>query len=88
MFYDAGPDVRRGEAGSGGRDELITHPICVACALREQPDPDDAHRFACDGCDCLLDVVAALTRYRVQLGHLEGTHRLCAGCRPNGPATD
>ncbi|MBP2252754.1 hypothetical protein J2754_003100 [Halarchaeum solikamskense] len=72
-FCDAGPDVRLGQAGSWGKDELITHPICVECALREHPDPAEQHCFACDGCGCLVDAVAALTRYRVQLAHLEGT---------------
>lgn len=86
-FCDAGPDVRLGQAGSWGKDELITHPICVECALREHPDPDGAHRFACDGCGCLVDAVAALTRYRVQLAHLEGTLHLCARCSPTGPTT-
>ncbi|QLC35621.1 hypothetical protein EFA46_014975 (plasmid) [Halarchaeum sp. CBA1220] len=86
-FCDAGPEARLGQAGSWGRNALVTHPIYVDRTLREHPDPNDAHRFACDGCGCFVDAVAVLTRYRVQLGHLEGPLHLCARCSPDEPAT-
>ncbi|WP_449271762.1 DUF7558 family protein, partial [Halonotius terrestris] len=31
--------------------------------------------------------LAALTRFRVELGHLEGPLQLCARCSPGGLAT-
>ena len=37
-----------------------------------EPDPDERDRYACDGCGLVVDALAALTRFRVELGHLEG----------------
>jgi hypothetical protein len=34
-----------------------------------------------------IDTLAALTRFRVELGHLEGPLQLCARCNPGGLAT-
>ena len=42
---------------------------------------------ACDGCGLVVDTLAALTRFRVELGHLEGPIQLCARCSPGGLAT-
>ena len=68
-----------------GKDERVTHPICVDCALQERPDPDERDHCACDACGLVVDALAALTRFRVELGHLEGPLQLCARCSPDGP---
>ena len=61
-----------GEAYTWGKDERVTHPICVDCAIQSSLDPDDRDHHACDGCGLVVDALAALTRFRVELGHLEG----------------
>ena len=86
-FCEAAPGGQVGEAGTWGHDDLVTHPICAHCALQEVADPDERGRHACDGCGLIVDTGAALTRFRVELGHLEGTFRLCERCSPSGPAT-
>ena len=35
----------------------------------------------------IVDALAALTRFRVELGHLEGPVQLCERCSPSGLAT-
>lgn len=84
---DASSRTADGEAQTWGRDERVTLPICVDCAVQAQPDPDVPGHHACDDCGLVVDALAALTRFRVELGHLEGTLQLCAPCSPNGPAT-
>ena len=42
---------------------------------------------ACDDCELVVDTLTALTRYRVELGFLEGPLQLCARCSPGGLAT-
>ena len=37
--------------------------------------------------ELIVDAPAALTRFRVELGHLEGPLHLCVRCSPSGPAT-
>ena len=77
----------RGDAVTWGKDERVSHPICVDCAIQAQADPDDRDHHACDSCGLIVDTLAALTRFRVELGHLEGPLHLCARCNPGGPAT-
>jgi len=50
------------------------------------PDPDECDHV-CDGCGLVVDTLAALTRFRVELGHLEGPLQLCERCSPGGLAT-
>ncbi len=40
-----------------------------------------------DSFGLVVDTLAALTRFRVELGHLEGPLQLCARCSPGGLAT-
>jgi len=71
-FCDAPPGTETGEAHTGGQDDRVTHPICVGCATQTRSDPDERDHHACDGCGLVVDAFAALTRFRVELGHLEG----------------
>jgi hypothetical protein len=75
-----------GEAHTWGKEERVTHPICVNCAVQERLDLDERDHHACDGCGLVVDALAALTRFRVELGHLEGPVQLCARCSPGGLA--
>ena len=80
-----------GTARTWGKDDLVNLPICPTCALQHQQLPalarDRPDRFACDDCGLVVDCLAALTSFRVQIGQLEGVLRLCAGCAPEGLAT-
>jgi hypothetical protein len=87
VFCDALPGLERGAAFTWGKDERVSHPICVDCAVQARADPDDRDHHACDGCGLVVDTLAALTRFRVELGHLEGTLHLCVRCSPGGPST-
>jgi len=79
-FCDAPPGTERGgEAHTWGEDERVTHPICVDCAIQTELDPDERNHYACDGCGLVVDALAALTRFRVELGHLEGPLRCASG---------
>ncbi|WP_083865985.1 DUF7558 family protein [Natrinema gari] len=69
------------------KDERVSRLICVDCAIQIRPGPDKRNHHACDGCGLVVDALAALTRFRVELGHLEGALQLCARCSPGGPAT-
>ena len=86
-FCDAVPGTEVGKAHTWGKDERVTHPISVDCAIQSSRDPDDRDHHACDSCGLIVDALAALTRFRVELGHLEGRLQLCARCCPGGPAT-
>ncbi|WP_076610634.1 DUF7558 family protein [Natronorubrum thiooxidans] len=82
------PDaLESGEAHTWGQDERVTHPICIDCATQETPGPNKRDHHACDGCGLVVDALAALTRFRVEVGHLEGSLQLCADCSPGGPTT-
>jgi len=83
-FCDAPPGAEAGEAHTWGQDERVTHPICVDCAIQIEPDPEKRDHHACDGCGLVVDALAALTRFRVELGHLEGPLQLCERCSPGG----
>lgn len=85
-FCEAVPGSATGVAHTWGKDDRITHQICVDCAVQEYPDPDERDHHACDGCGLVVDTLTALTRFRVELGHLEGTLHLCVRCSPGGPA--
>lgn len=87
VFCDTPPGINDGTAQTWGTDEVVTHPICPACARQATPAPEDLDQYACDGCGLVVDALPALTSFRVQLGHLEGTVRFCARCTPDGPAT-
>ena len=86
-FCDALPGTEAGEAHTWGNDKRVSHPICVDCAIQAEPDPNETNHYACDSCGLIVDALAALTRFRVELGHLEGALQLCARCSPGGPAT-
>jgi hypothetical protein len=45
-------------------------------------DPDELDHVACDGCGLVVDTPAALTLFRVELGHLEDPLQSCARCSP------
>ena len=49
--------------------------------------PNERDHVACDGCGLVVDTLAALTRFRIELGHLEGPLQLCARCSSGGRAT-
>ena len=76
-----------GKAHTWGKDERVTHQICVDCAIQARPDPDEGDHHACDGYELVVDTLAALTRFRVEFGHLEGALQLCTQCSPGEPAT-
>jgi hypothetical protein len=76
-----------GTAYTWGVDERIAVRICVDCATQHRPDPEEPDHRSCDGCGAVVDTGAALTRFRVALGRLEGPLQLCADCCPAGPAT-
>jgi hypothetical protein len=40
-FCDSPPGAEMGEAHTWGKDERVTHPICVDCAIQSEPDPDE-----------------------------------------------
>ena len=86
-FCDVRPGSETGEAHTWGKDKRVTHPICVDCAIQEQPDPDERDHHACDACGLVVNALAALMRFCVELGHLEGPLQLCARCSLNGPST-
>lgn len=86
-FCDARPGSELGDARTWGTDEIVTHPICTACARQATADPEDCDRHACDSCGLVVGAFSARTSFRVQLGNLEGTVRFCARCAPDGPAT-
>lgn len=86
-FCDALPGTEAGEAHTWGKDERVSHPICVDCAIQAEPDPDERDHCTCDGCGLVVDTITALTRFRVELGHLEGSLQLCARYSPGGLAT-
>ena len=85
-FCDAPPSSETGDAHTWGKDERVVHSICVDCAIQEQAVPDARDHHACDSCGLIVDTLTALTRFRVQFGHLEGSLHLCARCTPSGPA--
>nr|ASK38289.1 hypothetical protein [Halorubrum lacusprofundi] len=82
------PAWHRGWRGAHLRAGRAGHPPYL-CRLRA-PDgtgPDERDHVACDGCGLIVDALAALTRFRVELGHLEGSLQLCERCSPGGLAT-
>lgn len=87
VFCEAPPGSEAGEAHTWGKNERVTHPICVDCAIQARPNPEPRDQHTCDGCGLVVDTLAALTRFRVELGHLEGPIQCCARCSPGGPAT-
>ena len=86
-FCEAAPDTETGIAYTWGKEKRVAHPICVDCAIQTELDPDERDHHACDGCGLIVDALAALTRFRVELGHLEGPLQLCERCSPGGLAT-
>ena len=86
-FCAAPPSTDTGTAYTWGKDERVSHPICVDCATQVTPDPEERDHYACDSCELVVDALAALTRFRVELGHLEGPLQLCKHCNPGGLAT-
>jgi hypothetical protein len=86
-FCAAPPGTDTGTAYTWGKDERVSHPICVDCATQTTPDPEQRDHHACDSCGLVVDALAALTRFRVELGHLEGPLQFCERCNPGGPVT-
>jgi len=86
-FCEAAPGTETGTAYTWGKEERVSHPICVDCAIQETPDPEERDHTTSDGCGLVVDALAALTRFRVELGHLEGPLQLCERCSPGGLAT-
>ena len=87
-FCDAPPGTETGEAHTWGQNGRVTHKICVDCAIQTKPDSDERdHVAGLDGCGLVVDALAALTRFRVELGHLKGPLQLCERCSPGGLAT-
>lgn len=64
-FCDALPGSERGNDVTWGKDERISHLICIDSTVQAQADPDDRDHHACDGCGLVVDTLAALTRFRV-----------------------
>lgn len=58
-FCDALPGSERGAAFTWGKDERISHPICVDCAVQARADPDDRDHHVCDSCGLVVDTLAA-----------------------------
>jgi len=86
-FCEAAPGTETGTAYTWGKEERVSHPICVDCAIQVTPDPEARDHYTCDSCGIVVDTLAALTRFRVELGHLEGPLQVCSRCSPSGPAT-
>lgn len=72
-FCEGAPSTDLGDARTWGYDDFVTPPLCTDCALREVADPDEREQYACDGCGIVVGTGAALTRFRVELGHLEAS---------------
>ena len=76
-FCDAPPGTETGGVHTWGQDKRVIHPICVDCVIQTEPGPDERDHVACDGCGLVADTLAALTRFRIEAGHLDGPLRLC-----------
>ena len=85
-FCETPPSDQLGEARTWGHDDLVTYPICINCTIQETDDPDERGHHTRDG-GLIVDTAAALTRFHVELAHLEGTLRFCERCSPGGRAT-
>jgi DNA-directed RNA polymerase subunit RPC12/RpoP len=86
-FCAAPSGTDTGTAYTWGKDERVSYLICVDCATQVTPDPKQRDRYACDSCGLVVDALAALTRFRVEFGHLEGPLQFCADYCPDGAAT-
>ena len=100
-FCDSPPGAEMGEAHTWGKDERVTHPICVDCAVQERPDPEEHDHHACDGCGLVVDALAAspalppaasgtfgpaqLTRFRVNSTISRGRCSCVGDVVPAGP---
>ncbi len=71
-----------------GEPTRVTHAICVDCALQERLDPAVYEYHICDGCGLVVDALAVLIDFRVELGHLKGPLRFCVDCSLGGLAAD
>jgi len=52
------------------------YPICVDGAVQPSSVPNNRDDSACDGCRIVVNALAILTRFRTELGYLEG-HDSC-----------
>jgi hypothetical protein len=86
-FCAAPPGTDTGIAYTWGKDERVRYPIRVDCATQVTPAPEQRDHYASDGCGLVVDALAARTRFRVELGHLEGPLQQYARCSPSGLAT-
>ena len=51
--------LRDGRGAYVGKDERVTHPICVDCAIQTEPAPNERDHYACDSCGLVVDALAA-----------------------------
>lgn len=58
-FCEALSGADAGEAHTWGKEERVTHAICVDCAIQAQADPEDRDHHACDGYGLVVDALPA-----------------------------
>ena len=75
-FCESPPGTEMGEAHTWGKDERVTHPICVDCAVQEWPDPKERDHHTCDGCGLVVGVVIAFLGIRPLLDGTVDTDRV------------
>jgi len=86
-FCDARPGAETGEAHTWGQTNgSPTRAAPTARSSRSQVPTCPITPLATP-CGLVIDALAALTRFRVELGHLEGPLQLCERCSPDGLAT-
>jgi len=84
-FCDVQPGSEMGEAHTRGRDERVTHPICVDCAIQERPAPQKRDNHACERCGLVVDTLAASPARRAGFQwdlRSRPTHAIPCGTRP------
>jgi len=64
-------------------DAADPRQLCLLrCATQTEPNPEESDHYACNNCGLVVDALSELTRFRVELRHLEGSLQLCARCSP------
>jgi len=74
-----------GKAQAWGKDERVTHPIRVDCAIQSSRDPDDRDHHACGEAVVLSSMLCSPHTVPCRTRHLEAHYS--ARCSPGGPAT-
>ena len=67
-FCEAPPGTETGTAYTWEKREAGQPPNLVDCAIQEMPDSEEHDHYACDSCGLVVDALAALTCFRVELG--------------------